>query len=120
MLSSFALAFLMSSTLFLFQLNELLIGNVDGVFAIFKGDLSSKPWKKCSELGTVRNNGISNKTMHKSRLLRCYRDGNFAFEGVLSVIFRNLSDYTIPWSCSKLKRLLLIIGVCIRVSCNLY
>jgi hypothetical protein len=29
------------------------IGNVDGVLAIFKGDKATKPWKKCSELGTV-------------------------------------------------------------------
>ena len=35
------------------QLNELVIGNVDGVLAIFKGDTMTKPWKKCSELGTV-------------------------------------------------------------------
>lgn len=40
------------------QVNELLIGNVDGVLAIFKGDVSSKPWKKCSELGTVRKFNI--------------------------------------------------------------
>lgn len=38
------------------QLNELLIGNVDGVLAIFKGDTSSKAWKKCSGLGTVSDN----------------------------------------------------------------
>ena len=31
-----------------------MIGNVDGVLAIFKGDKATKPWKKCSELGTVR------------------------------------------------------------------
>ncbi len=31
-----------------------MIGNVDGVLAVFKGDKSGKPWKKCSGLGTVR------------------------------------------------------------------
>ena len=30
-----------------------MIGNVDGVLAIFKGDKATEPWKKCSELGTV-------------------------------------------------------------------
>ncbi len=40
-------------TILYLQLNELIIGNVDGVLAIFKGDKQNKPWKKCSELGTV-------------------------------------------------------------------
>lgn len=47
--------FVMMTTLFLLQLNELVIGNVDGILALFKGDMSSKPWKKCSGLGTVRS-----------------------------------------------------------------
>ncbi len=34
------------------QVNELVIGNVDGVLAVFKGP-STTPFKKCSGLGTV-------------------------------------------------------------------
>ena len=37
------------------QLNELIIGSVDGVLAIFKGNTDAKPWRKCSDLGMVNN-----------------------------------------------------------------
>ena len=47
------------------QLNELVIGNVDGVLAIFKGDKSTKPWKKCSELGTVSQENRPPETKSK-------------------------------------------------------
>ncbi|KAL5503159.1 hypothetical protein EMCRGX_G010066 [Ephydatia muelleri] len=33
--------------------DELVIGNVDGTLAVFKGELSSKPWKGISGLGTI-------------------------------------------------------------------
>lgn len=32
--------------------NELVVGNVDGVLAVFKGK-SSKPWRTCDNLGTI-------------------------------------------------------------------
>ena len=31
----------------------MVIGNVDGTLAVFKGELSSKPWKGISGLGTI-------------------------------------------------------------------
>lgn len=35
------------------QLNEFIIGNVEGTLAIFKGNGSKTPWRKCKGLGTV-------------------------------------------------------------------
>ncbi len=35
------------------QLNEFIIGSVDGTMAIFKGNGSSKPWRIAKGLGTV-------------------------------------------------------------------
>lgn len=40
--------------LLLLQLNEVVIGNVDGILAVFKGDLSARTWKRATGLGTVR------------------------------------------------------------------
>ena len=40
--------------LLLLQLNEVVIGNVDGILAVFKGDLSTRTWRRATGLGTVR------------------------------------------------------------------
>ena len=40
--------------LLLLQLNEVVIGNVDGILAVFKGDLSARTWRRATGLGTVR------------------------------------------------------------------
>ena len=36
-------------------MNELVIGNVDGVLSIFRGVVDTKPWRKYSDLGMVCN-----------------------------------------------------------------
>lgn len=37
----------------LWQVNELIVGSADGELAVFKGDQSSKPWRRASGLGMV-------------------------------------------------------------------
>ena len=53
------------------QLNELVLGNVEGTLAVFKGSDSRKPWRLARGLGTV---SCDNKTVcyaYASNVLTC-------------------------------------------------
>ncbi|CAI8001739.1 KICSTOR complex protein ITFG2 [Geodia barretti] len=50
-------------------LNELVVGSVDGVLAIFKEIKNTKPWRKCSDLGMITSVAVGDILNKKKNLV---------------------------------------------------